>query len=145
MKRSFKVAGTRLLRFQPHEIAEDLLLPARNQRFSILQRLRCFDQSRLEPRRHGMLRAVSVPRVEAEFDFNAIADLGAGRPANIIVQIQIETPVANRHHIDAPRHRGLALDAHENRKRLAPAGLDGFCLGGGYEDVRVNAVADFYD
>ena len=145
MERSFEIAGTRFLRFQPSEIAEDLLLPARNQRFPVLQRSRIPSQRRLEPRRHGMLRAVPVPRIEAEFDFNAIADLRAGRLANIAVQIQIKRPVADRHHIDPPRLRGLAVDAHENRKRLAPAGLDGFCLGGDDEDVGVDAVADFYD
>ncbi len=65
-----------------------------------------------------MLRAVPVLRVEAEFDFNAIADLRAGRLANLTVQVQIKTPVADRHHIDPPRLRGLAVDTHENRKRL---------------------------
>ncbi len=91
-----------------------------------------------------MLGAVPVPRIEADLHPNAIADLRAGRPANITVQIQVETPVADRHHVDAPRHRRLAVDAHETWKRLAPAGLDGFCLGGGYGDVRVG-VAEFYD
>ena len=40
MERSFEIAGARLRRFQPGEIAEDLLLPARDQRFPVLQRLR---------------------------------------------------------------------------------------------------------
>lgn len=91
-----------------------------------------------------MLRAVPVPRVEAEFDFNAIADLRAGRLAHVAVQVQIETPVADRHHVDAPRLRGLAVGAHENGQRLTPAGFDGFCLGSSDEDVRIN-FSDFYE
>ncbi len=91
-----------------------------------------------------MLRAVPVPRIEADLHLNAIADLRSGCPANITVQIQIKTPVPDRHHVDAPRLRGLAVDAHENGKRLAPTGFEGFCLRGGYEDVRVG-FADFYD
>ena len=84
-----------------------------------------------------MLRAVPVPRIEADLHPNPIADLRAGRPANIAVQVQIKTPAPDRHHTDAPRLRGLTVDAHENRKRLAPTGLDGFCLGEGDEDVRI--------
>ncbi len=91
-----------------------------------------------------MLRAIPVRRVEAELDCNAIADLRAGCPAHIAVQVQIKTPVADRHHVDAPRLRGLAVDAHENRKRLAPAGFEGFFLGGADEDVRIG-FADLYD
>ncbi len=92
-----------------------------------------------------MLRAVPVSRIEADLDPNAIADLRPGRPSNSAVQVQIKTPVPDRHHVDAPRHRGLAVDPHENGKRPAPAGFEGFCLGGGDEDVRVDVVADFYD
>ena len=91
-----------------------------------------------------MLGAVPVPRIEAELDLNAIADLRAGRPANITVQVQIKAPVPDRHHVDAPRLRRLTVDAHENRKRLAPAGFEGFCLCGGDEGVRIG-FADFYD
>ncbi len=144
MERSFKVAGARFRRLQAREIAEDLLLPARDQRIPILQGSRTLAQGRLEPRRHRMLRAVPVPRIDAELEFHAIADLRPGCFADVAVQVQIEPPVAHRHHIDAPRHRGLAVDTHENRKRLAPAWLDGFCLGRGYEDVRI-ALSDFYD
>jgi len=61
------------------------------------------------------------------------------------VQVQIKTPVTDRHHVDAPRLRGLAVDAHENGEGLAPTGFEGFCLGGGYEDVWIDAIADFYD
>ncbi len=93
-----------------------------------------------------MLQAVSVPRIEADPHPNVmITDLRARRFADVAVQVQIETPVADRHHIDAPRLRGLAVDAHENGKRLAPAGFEGSCLGGGDEDVRVDAIAYPYD
>src|SRR2546425_140646 len=93
-----------------------------------------------------MLRAIPVPRIEADLYPNAIADLRARRLAHVTVQIQIKTPVPDRHHVDPPRHRGLAVDAHENRKRFAPTGFDGFCLGGSDEDVRVGVgVADSYD
>ena len=91
-----------------------------------------------------MLRAVPVPRIEANLHPNAIADLRAGRLAHVAVQIQIKTSVADWHHVDPPRHRGLAVDAHENRKRLVPAWFDGFCLGGDYEDVRLG-FAEFYE
>ncbi len=77
-----------------------------------------------------MPRAVPVFRVEADLHPNAIADLRAGRPTDVAVQVQIKTPVPDWHHIDAPRLRGLAVNAHENRKRLAPAGFEGFCLEG---------------
>src|SRR5205814_4576048 len=72
MERSFEIAGTRPLRFKPREIAEDLLLPARNQRFPVLHRSRIFLQRRLEPRRRAMLRAVPIPRIEADLHPNAI-------------------------------------------------------------------------
>ncbi len=78
-----------------------------------------------------MLRAVLVLRIKAEFDCNAVADLSSGRLANIAVQVQIKTPVPDRHHIDAPRLRGLAVDAHENGKTFSPVWLDGFLLGWG--------------
>jgi len=91
-----------------------------------------------------MLGAVPVLRVEADLHPNAVADFRAGCLAHVTVQVQIKTPVADRHHIDPPRLRGLTVDAHENRKRLARAGLDGFCSSGGYEDVRIG-FADFYD
>ena len=92
-----------------------------------------------------MLRAIPVFRIEADLHPNAIPDLRARRLAHVAVQIQIKTPVADRHHVDPPRHRGLPVHAHENRKRLAPAGFDGFCLAGGDEDVGIDTVADFYD
>src|SRR5437867_10323649 len=125
MERSFEVALARLLRFQPREIAENLLLLAWIQRFPILHRSRISLQRRLKPQRHGMLWAVPVPRIETDLHPNAIADLRAGRPAHVAVQIQIKTPVPDREHIDPPRHRRLAVDAHEHGKRLAPAGFDG--------------------
>ena len=91
-----------------------------------------------------MLRAVPIPRIEADLHSNAIADLRAGCLAHVAVQIQIKTPVPDRNHIDPPRHRGLAVDPHQNRKRLAPTGFDGFCLSGGDEDVGVRG-AEFYN
>jgi len=42
-----------------------------------------------------MLRAVPVPRVEANLPSNAIADLRPRRLAHVAVQVQIKTPIAN--------------------------------------------------
>ncbi len=91
-----------------------------------------------------MLRAVPVPRIEADLHPNAIADLRARRFADVAVQVQIKTPVSDRHHVDPPRLRRLAVDAYEHGKRLAPAWLDGVCLRGSDEDVRIT-FADFYE
>ena len=49
VERSLEVALARLQRFQPREIAENLLLPARNQRLPVLHRSWIFLQRRLEP------------------------------------------------------------------------------------------------
>lgn len=68
----------------------------------------------------------------------------ANRRAHDFQQAGGGTSVANRHHVDAPWLRGLAIDAHENGKRLAPTRLDGFCSGGAYEDIWIG-FADFYD
>ena len=91
-----------------------------------------------------MLRAVPILGIEPDLHPNAIADLRARRPAHVAVQVQIKTPVPDRHHIDPPRHRGLAVDTHENGKGLAPAKFDRFCSGGGDEDIRVG-LADSYN
>src|SRR5258708_27052032 len=124
MQRSLEIALARLRRLQPREIAEDLLLPARDQRFPVLHRSRILSQRRLEPQRHGMLRAVSILRVEADLHPNTISDLRAGPLAHVAVQIQIKTPLADRHQIHPPRYRGLAVDAHENWNGLSPPRFD---------------------
>jgi hypothetical protein len=83
MERSPEIALARLLRFQPREIAQDLLLPARNQRFPAFRRSRIPLQRRLEPRRHGMLRAVPVVRIEAELTLRCFAARQAQRVAHL--------------------------------------------------------------
>ena len=91
-----------------------------------------------------MLRAVFVARVELDLHAHTIPDSGRGCSANVTVQVEIEASVTYGHHVDVPGICGLAIDANENRKRLAPGRLDGVSTGCADEDERVDA-SDFYD
>src|SRR5258708_7856141 len=85
-----------------------------------------------------MLRAVSIARVEIDLHAHAITHCCTGCLSNLTVKIQIEASVAHGHHVDSPRIVGFAIDAHEDRERLAPARLDGICTGTTDEDERVD-------
>jgi len=130
MQRFLEIALARLLRFQPREITENVLPPARNERFPILRRSRILLQRRLEPRRHAMLRAVPVPRIEADLHPNAITDLRSGRLA---ARRRASTNKNSRHRPASLliRHgtEGLPLIRTRTGSGLVPTGLEGFCLG----------------
>src|SRR5262249_9216684 len=48
-------------------------------------------------------------------------------------------PIPDGHHVDAPCRCGLAVEAHQDRKGLAPGGLDGPRPTGADQDIGVNA------
>jgi hypothetical protein len=85
-----------------------------------------------------MLRAVSITSVEIDLHANAITHRRPGHLSNITVQVKIKTSVAYRHHVDAACLFGLAIDAHQDRKRLAPAWLNGTRMGSTDKNERVD-------
>ena len=87
-----------------------------------------------------MRRAALVLRIETDFHRSAIADVCAGCLANIAVQAQLETAVADRHHVDAPSLRRRAIDAFENGQRLASTRLDGIFSVSADKDVGTGFV-----
>jgi hypothetical protein len=110
----------------------------------MLHRVRIPGERLLEPRGHGMLGAVSIARVELDLHPHTITHCRTGCFSKITMQIQIEASASYRHHVYAPRLCGLAIDAHQNRKRLAPARLDSVRAGRADEDERVD-TSDLYD
>jgi hypothetical protein len=92
----------------------------------VLQGLRIPGERLPEPPGHGMLRAVSIARVEIDLHAHAITQCRTGCFSNITVEVQIDVSVPCRHHVNAPSLCRFAIDAHQNRKRLAPARLDAF-------------------
>src|SRR5712664_2028522 len=90
-----------------------------------------------------MHRAAAVRGVEPDVDCDPVSYLCAGRFTYITVQVQIETAVADRHHVDAPRHLRTAVDPHLHRHRLTPAPLERGSMRAADKYVRV-AAARFY-
>src|SRR5579862_7049685 len=55
------------------------------------------------------------------------------------MQIKIETTVAGRHHIDAPRLLRLSIDANRDREWLAPILLKAACELRRHVNIRIDA------
>src|SRR5260221_6886890 len=68
-------------------------------------------ERRTEPQRHRVYGTALVFVVELQLHVNCVSQFGARRLADIAMQVKVKAPIANRHQIDAPRLRWLAIHA----------------------------------
>lgn len=103
------------------KVAQDFLLTTGTQFPPRVRSALIFPECTPELRWHPMRRTTAIFLVELQLNRHSISHFGAGRFADIAVQVQIKTPVANWHEINAPRLFRLAIHADANGKRPAPA------------------------
>ncbi len=78
--------------------------------------------------------------IEPQLHRDGVSHFGAGRFANIAVQVEIKTAIADGHEIDAPRLLRFAIDTDANGKWFAPAFANARRARCADKDVGVDAV-----